>query len=514
MNALYRPGPMQNIDRYIKRAHGKEKVEYVHPLLEEALKETHGIIVYQEQVMQIANIIAGFTLSEADEMRRAIGKKIRSLMDEMAERFVEGAVKNGLTKTKAKQIFELIDKFAQYGFNKSHSVAYSYIAYQTGWLKTHYTAEFMSANLTSEMTNTNRVVVLINECRKLNIKVNAPDVNKSDINFIPLNDTEISFGLNAVKNVGIKALEQFIQVRKDQGEFTSIFDFVTKVDQRLVNKKVLESLILAGAFDSISPNRAQLFETVDIAISYGQQVDKASNKNQINLFSEEEDLVKQPDLPNIEDWESQEKLSKEKEVLGLYVSGNPLLKYADTLEELSNYDFTEKKFLKENSLIRIGGAVSSFKLHYDKKNQPMAFFNLDCLGGQVESIIFHDAFEKYKEIISEGNIVFLVGNSTSQNDFSDLKIIVDEVVPINHAKKVLKLKEINIKIGKKVTKDTIDEVHKYAMDNQGQSLFIVHMQNQDGSSRRIISKKIRVSSSNHFLIMLRDLLGESNVWIS
>ena len=176
--------------------------------------------------------------------------------------------------------------------------------------------------------------------------------------------------------------------------------------------------------------------------------------------------------------------------------------------------FTEKKYLKEDSLIRIGGAVSSFKLHYDKKNQPMAFFNLDCLGGQVEAIIFHDAFEKYKEIISEGNIVFLVGNSTSQNDFSDLKIIVDEVVPINHAKKVLKLKEINIKIGKNVTKTTIDEIHKHAMDNSGQSLFVVHMNNEDGSSRRIISKKIRVSSSNHFLVMLRDLLGESNVWIS
>jgi len=435
-------------------------------------------------------------------------------MDKMAEKFVEGAVKNGLTKVKAKQIFELIDKFAQYGFNKSHSVAYSYIAYQTGWLKTHYTAEFMSANLTSEMTNTNRVVVLINECRKLNIKVNAPDINKSDINFIPLNDKEISFGLNAIKNVGIKALEQCIRTRKEQGDFTSIFDFVTKVDQRLVNKKVLESLILAGAFDSVSPNRAQLFESVDSAISYGQQVDKASNKNQIDLFSNEDNLVKQPNLPNIEDWENQEKLRKEKEVLGLYVSGNPLLKYADTLEELSNYDFTEKKYLKEDSLIRIGGAVSSFKLHYDKKNQQMAFFNLDCLGGQVEAIIFHDAFEKYKEIISEGNIVFLVGNSTSQNDFSDLKIIVDEVVPINHAKKVLKLKEINIKIGKNVTKTTIDEVHKHAMDNSGQSLFVVHMSNEDGSSRRIISKKIRVSSSNHFLVMLRDLLGESNVWIS
>ena len=269
MNALYRPGPMQNIDRYIKRAHGKEKVEYVHPLLEEALKETYGIIVYQEQVMQIANIIAGFTLSEADEMRRAIGKKIRSLMDQMADKFVKGAVKNGLSKGKAKQIFELIDKFAQYGFNKSHSVAYSYIAYQTGWLKTHYTAEFMSANLTSEMNNTNKVVVLINECRKLDIKVHAPDINNSGINFEPLNDKEISFGLNAVKNVGVKALEQCIEVRNKHGKFQSIFDFISKVDQRLVNKKVLESLILAGAFDSLNENRAQLFEAVDLAINYG-----------------------------------------------------------------------------------------------------------------------------------------------------------------------------------------------------------------------------------------------------
>ena len=289
--------------------------------------------------MQIANIIAGFTLSEADEMRRAIGKKIRSLMDKMAEKFVKGAVKNGLSKAKAKQIFDLIDKFAQYGFNKSHSVAYSYIAYQTGWLKTHYTAEFMSANLTSEMNNTNKVVVLINECRKLDIKVHAPDINKSGINFEPLNDKEISFGLNAVKNVGVKALEQCIEVRNKHGEFKSMFDFISKVDQRLVNKKVLESLILAGAFDSLNNNRAQLFEAVDLAINYGNQVDKNSNKDQINLFGDQEDLVKIPELPIIEDWDNQEKLSKEKEVLGIYVSGNPLIKYAELIEDLSNFDY-------------------------------------------------------------------------------------------------------------------------------------------------------------------------------
>jgi len=513
MNALYRPGPMQNIDRYIKRAHGKEKVEYVHPLLEEALKETYGIIVYQEQVMQIANIIAGFTLSEADEMRRAIGKKISSLMDKMAEKFIEGAVKNGLSKAKAKKIFDLIDKFAQYGFNKSHSVAYSYIAYQTGWLKTHYTAEFMSANLTSEMNNTNKVVVLINECRKLNIKVQAPDINKSGINFEPLNDKEISFGLNAVKNVGVKALEQFIEVRNNQGEFKSIFDFILKVDQRLVNKKVLESLILAGAFDSLNSNRAQLFEAVDLAINYGNQVEKHSNKDQINLFSEQEELVKIPELPLIEDWDNQEKLSKEKEVLGIYVSGNPLMKYADLIEGLSNYDFSEKKILKENAIVRIGGAIANFKLHFDKKNQQMAFFNLDCIGGQAEAIIFHDAFDKYKEIIKDNNIVFLVGHTSTQNDFADLKLIVDEVVPINHAKKVLKLNEVNIRLPKNSSKDLMNEIVDLANQNKGDHSLIVYIPSENGQERKIVSKKIKVSNNNQFLILLRDLLGESNVWI-
>ena len=513
MNALYRPGPMQNIDRYIKRAHGKEKVEYVHPLLEEALKETYGIIVYQEQVMQIANIIAGFTLSEADEMRRAIGKKISSLMDKMAEKFIEGAVKNGLSKAKAKKIFDLIDKFAQYGFNKSHSVAYSYIAYQTGWLKTHYTAEFMSANLTSEMNNTNKVVVLINECRKLNIKVQAPDINKSGINFEPLNDKEVSFGLNAVKNVGVKALEQFIEVRNNQGEFKSIFDFILKVDQRLVNKKVLESLILAGAFDSLNSNRAQLFEAVDLAINYGNQVEKHSNKDQINLFSEQEELVKIPELPLIEDWDNQEKLSKEKEVLGIYVSGNPLMKYADLIEGLSNYDFSEKKILKENAIVRIGGAITNFKLHFDKKNQQMAFFNLDCIGGQAEAIIFHDAFDKYKEIIKDNNIVFLVGHTSTQNDFADLKLIVDEVVPINHAKKVLKLNEVNIRLPKNSSKDLMNEIVDLANQNKGDHSLIVYIPSENGQERKIVSKKIKVSNNNQFLILLRDLLGESNVWI-
>lgn len=514
MNALYRPGPMQNIDRYISRAHGKEKIEYVHPELKNVLEETYGIIVYQEQVMQIANIIAGFTLSEADEMRRAIGKKIRSLMDKMSKMFIEGAIKKGVPKAKAVQIFELIDKFAQYGFNKSHSVAYSLIAYQTAWLKTHYTAEFMSANLTSEMNNTDRVVVLINECRKLNIEMSAPDINESGVNFYPSSSNKISFGLNAIKNVGIKALEGIVEERKINGKFLNIFDFISRVDQRLVNKKVLESLIESGSFDSLHKNRAQLFESVDIIISYGQQSGKNLNSEQFGIFDQvEEGIVKTPGLPNINDWEDSEKFSREKLVLGMYLTGNPLLKYGDLIEEISNFDFIDKHVSINNNEIIIGGAVSNLKLHYDKKGQQMAFFNLDCLGGQIEAVIFHDSFSTFKELISENNIVFLKGTPTDKNDFSDLKMIVNEVVPIQHAKKVLKLKDIHIKLDKNADKETMQEVASLAKENKGSHRFIVHIEHENKPDQTIVSEKIKVSLNNQFIVLLKEIIGKENVWI-
>ena len=285
MNALYRPGPMNNIDDFIKRKHGKKEIQYLHPSMENILEETYGIIVYQEQVMQIANEIAGFSLAEADIMRRAMGKKIKKLMDELKVKFIDGAQeKNNIQPEIAKQIYELIEKFAEYGFNKSHSTAYAYVAYQTAWLKTHYPAEFMSANLTSEMSNIDRVVILINECRKMKIDVNPPDVNVSSIDFRPVNKNTISFGLNAIKNVGTKALEQIIESRQDKKKYKSIFDFTANVALKTVNKKVLESLIMSGAMDSLEGNRAQKFNEIEVALKYGQSEQDAKSKNQVDLF--------------------------------------------------------------------------------------------------------------------------------------------------------------------------------------------------------------------------------------
>ena len=247
MNALYRPGPMNNIDDFIKRKHGKKEIQYLHPSMENILEETYGIIVYQEQVMQIANEIAGFSLAEADIMRRAMGKKIKKLMDELKVKFIEGAKKkNNIQPEIAKQIYELIEKFAEYGFNKSHSTAYAYVAYQTAWLKTHYPAEFMSANLTSEMSNIDRVVILINECRKMKIDVNPPDVNVSSIQFRPVNDNTISFGLNAIKNVGTKALEQIIESRQDKNKYKSIA--IGKIPNKGLGRTINDRLKRASKF--------------------------------------------------------------------------------------------------------------------------------------------------------------------------------------------------------------------------------------------------------------------------
>ncbi|MEC7853737.1 MAG: DNA polymerase III subunit alpha, partial [Candidatus Neomarinimicrobiota bacterium] len=363
MNALYRPGPMNNIDDFIKRKHGKTKIHYLHPSMEDILKETYGIIVYQEQVMQIANEVAGFSLAEADIMRRAMGQKIKKLMDELKIKFIDGAKKkNGIEPEMAKQIYELIEKFAEYGFNKSHSTAYAYVAYQTAWLKTHYPAEFMSANLTSEMSNIDRIVILINECRKMKIEVNPPDVNISSIDFRPVDSTTISFGLNAIKNVGTKALEQIIESRKEKERYESIYDFTANVALKTVNKKVLESLIMAGAMDSLEGNRAQKFNEIEVALKYGQNEQDAKSKNQVDLFGNSQpngtsdSMV--PVLAQIEEWPENKMLENEKEVLGMYLSGHPLLKYADDLEEYSNFDFTDKINYHDQDKIRIGGAIT------------------------------------------------------------------------------------------------------------------------------------------------------------
>ena len=519
MNALYRPGPMKNIDDFISRKHGKKKIDYPHASMEEILSETYGIIVYQEQVMQIANEIAGFSLGEADIMRRAMGKKIKKLMDELKIKFIEGAKnKNDISHEKGKEIFELIERFAQYGFNKSHSTAYAYVAYQTAWLKAHYPAEFMSANLTSEMSNIDRIVILINECRKMDIEVNPPDINISDINFRPIDNKTISFGLNAIKNVGIKALEKIVEARKEHKNFSNIFDFTSSVSLQAVNKKVLESLNMAGALDSLDGNRAQIDLSIETALKHGQSVQENKSKNQVDLFGQSEngtnnDLL--PSLPISEEWEESKVLEKEKEVLGMYLSGQPLLKYAEDLEEFTNFDFSESIMDKKFKKVRIGGSISDLKLHMDKKGNQMSFFKLDCLGGQAEILAFSDTFAKYKELLKNDQVVFISGKPTDENDFSDLKLIAEEIVSIDLAREIFS-KNVNISIGidNQNSQQDIIKLKTLSEKYKGDCGLMFHFKQTTGRSQRVFAHNIKVNTSNDFLKECREIFGSKNIWIT
>ncbi len=516
MNALYRPGPMQNIDDFIKRKHGKKDISYLHPKLEPILEETYGIIVYQEQVMQIANEIAGYSLAEADIMRRAMGKKIKSLMKEQKVKFISGARDNGFEKKDAEEIYSLIEKFAQYGFNKSHSTAYAIIAYQTAWLKAHHPAEFMAANLTSEMGKPDRVVILINECRKLGIKVDPPDINVSEIHFKPVDKKTIAFGLNAIKNVGSKALENILIGRTENKLFSSLFDFCTGVDLGSINKKVLESLIKSGAMDSLNGNRATKYSGIDLALRYGQQVQDNKRRKQVDLFgggASDGTTTLVPEIPKKEKWTESDRLEFEKEVTGMYVSGHPLLKYAADLEDISTFDFSDETENAPQEKIRLGGMVGDIKKHFDKKNRQMAFFQLECIGGHVEILVFADTFERYKELIIKDKIIIISGRPTDKSDFSDLKLIADELIPIETARDYFS-KRVNIRVEtEQMRPDDVDALFDLSSNYQGKCGLVFHLMGKDGRKQKVFAHNIKVSSSREYLEKLRDLYGKSNIWV-
>ncbi len=516
MNALYRPGPMENIDNFISRKHGKKKIIYPHHLLEPILNETYGIIVYQEQVMQIAHDIAGFSLSEADIMRRAMGKKKRSLMEDLSAKFVTGAENNGIKKKKAEEIFSLIEKFAKYGFNKSHSTAYAYLAYQTAWLKTYYPAEFMSANLTSEMNSIERVVILINECKKLSIEVSPPDINISFEDFRPTNNQKISYGLNAIKNVGSKALEAIIEEREKSGFYETIFNLCERVDQQKVNKRVLESLIMSGAMDKLEGNRAQKYECVDEAIKYGHQLNANINRDQVDLFSLEgskNELIRSPRLPSVTEWGEQESLRNEKEVLGLYVSGHPLLEHSEDLEEFTSIDLGENQKISKDRSVIIGGMITKIIRRLDKRDRQMAFFDMDCIGARVEVIIFSQEFENYENLIEEGNVVFVKGKPSNDTEFSDLKIIANSII---HVSKIREQKSIiNVRIiSKVILPNDIDKLMETAKKFPGNCSLIFHLP-KDGHVKptRVLAHNIKVSVKKEFIRSLRSKYGKDNIWI-
>ena len=416
--ALYRPGPMDLIPDFIKRKQGKVPITYEVPVLEEILKETYGVIVYQEQVMAIANKVAGFSLGQADLMRRAMGKKKPEEMVKLRTQFIEGAKKRKITEKKAEKLFELIQKFAGYGFNKSHAAAYALVTYQTAYLKAHSPTEFMAALLTSEMGNTDKVVRYINECRDLGIKVLPPDVNESDKDFT-VTQEGIRFGLAAIKNVGEGAIEAILEARKAQGPYVSFFDFCHRVDVRKLNKRALECLIKAGAFDSTGARRAQLAAVLDRTVDQALAARQAESRGQTSIFAAFESpdgqggrrgtLPFDESLPDVPEWDKDQLLKYEKELTGFYITSHPLARFAEAMSRFSTASTDALSEVADAKEVKLCGIIATVRQTITKKGDRMAYLTLEDLHGTVEVIAFPDLYKTAAALILPESVIQVSG---------------------------------------------------------------------------------------------------------
>jgi len=429
MVALYRPGPMQLIPDYIARKHGKQKIEYLHPKLKPILEKTYGICIYQEQVMQIAQELAGFSLSEADILRKAIGKKIKDLLMNQKEKFINGCVKNGINENIAQQIWYWIEPFASYSFNRSHAAAYAMIAYQTAYLKAHYPAEFMAALLTSERNDVERIAVLIEECKKMGLRVLPPDINESFTFFsVVPRQNQIRFGLSAIKNVGLNIVETIVNERKANGPYTSTENFLSRVNSKDLNKKSLESLIKAGVFDKLA-ERNQLLTNLEKLLEYARESQKTKSNGQNSLFAGT-GFQHKINLTPAPSASLKEKLMWEKELLGLFISAHPL----DGLTHLLAKKTTDIANIKNNKLphnlrVRIGGIISQIKKIITRNGRPMLFVKLEDLSGKIEVVVFPGVIEKNPVVFQENKIVMMAGR-VDNRDQSLAKFICEEVEEI------------------------------------------------------------------------------------
>ncbi len=426
MVALYRPGPMQFIPDYIERKHGRQKISYIIPELEPLLKSTQGIMIYQEQLMKLAQVIAGFTLGEADVLRKAVGKKIKELLDAQEAKFIDGTVKKGFDKKIAKELWQWILPFAAYGFNKSHSAAYATIAYQTAYLKAHYPVEFMASVLTSEKIDVDRIAFLIDECKKMEIEVLPPNINESLKNFTVVpGKQEIRFGLLAIKNVGVNIIDAIVEERKNAGAFVSIGDFVNRVHSKDLNKKSMEALIKAGAFDAFN-ERNQLLQNLEKLLEIARENQKNKSNGQIGLFASLPTSKNNSDikLEFAEPAKMMERLTWEKELLGLYVSSHPLNGFRKLFEtKTTAISLIDAKMVDKK--IIIGGLISQVKKIITKTGKPMLFIKLEDLTGKAEVVIFPNLLEAKPEILQENKIVFVAGRVDNRN--GELKIVADDV---------------------------------------------------------------------------------------
>ena len=512
VNALYRPGPMENIKEFIQRKHGKKKIEYLHPDLEPILKETYGIIVYQEQVMRIANELAGMTLAQADIMSTAMGKQKKKLMEAKKKYFLESSKKSNLDAKMSKDLWTLLEKFAQYGFNKSHSTAYAFIAYRTGYLKAKHPAEFMAATMASEMTDTDRIKILIKECKRSEIEIAPPDISFSQTDFTT-GENKIFYGLAAIKSVGVKAANSIVAAVAEHGPFKTLYEFVKYVDLRLVNKKVLEALACSGALDSLEGKRSSKFESVGRALEFAQRHQSQLSRGQTNIFDAAPSESAGNELPKLldtEEWSEEERVGIEFDSFGFHLRKHPLEKYELELKSFTNYTPGEELSNGINT-IRTGGQLTEVKVHFDKKNRQMAFCTLEGIEGSTELIVFPDVYEQYREIINKKESRVLVTGNLSTRDESDVKIVPNKFISLDGSMETLTTSVIiNVDLSTH-SPEAIERIKDLADKYKGNIRIGFSIRMDDKTLGNLLSSSVSVKPDKNFFNGVYEILGSDSV---
>ena len=514
MNALYRPGPIQRIPLFIDRKHGREPVTYDHPTLEPILEETYGVITYQEQVQRICRDMSGFTLGQADGIRKAMGKKLAEVMEKYRNDFIEGAQKNGVDRDIARKVWADIEVFSGYGFNKSHSACYAEVAYKNAYLKAHYPREYMAASLTTDRNNTDRLTILLDECRRMEIPVLPPDVNESAVNFTPTQEA-IRFGLAAIKNVGSGAAQSLVETRIDSDPFKTLFEFCERLDLRAVNKRVIESLITAGALESLTGHRAQQLEALELALKNAQKVQTERERGQISLFDLAGDNsaaeIEHLSLPEVEEWPESEQLAHERELLGFYISSHPLDHYVQDLKAFAK-PLAELSQQQEGGLIRVGGLVTRISTFTDRRGQPIAFVTLEDLSGKGDVAFFSEAFAAHRELIQPPQTVLVEGRISERN--GRLGIQAEKAMPLAEARAQL-TRAVNLALPyEKIQPPLLAALRKICERYLGDCELLLHLRNGGTKDAVVRSRSVKVSPCDELLHEVDTLIGPKRTWLT